>query len=47
MRNVRADFECELRAFNGQANHVHLPVYFPPEIPRSRLTNSLEGVSSR
>ncbi|MEU9848826.1 IS200/IS605 family transposase [Streptomyces sp. NPDC047985] len=47
MRAVCADFECELVEFNGENNHVHLLVNFPPKVALSRLVNSLKGVSSR
>ena len=47
MRGVSADFGCELAEFNGEANHVHLLVNFPPTVAISRLVNSLKGVSSR
>jgi putative transposase len=47
MRAVSADFECELVEFNGEADHVHLLVNFPPKVALSRLVNSLKGVSSR
>ncbi|SEK35742.1 IS200/IS605 family transposase [Nonomuraea pusilla] len=47
MRDVCADFECELAEFNGEANHVHLLVNFPPKVALSKLVNSLKGVSSR
>ncbi|MCP2353532.1 putative transposase [Nonomuraea thailandensis] len=47
MRDVCADFETELREFNGESNHVHLLVNFPPKIALSKLVNSLKGVSSR
>lgn len=47
MRAVCADFECELVEFNGENNHVHLLVNFPPKIALSKLVNSLKGVSSR
>ena len=47
MRDVCADFKCELAEFNGEATHVHLLVNFPPKIALSRLVNSLKGVSSR
>jgi putative transposase len=46
MRKVRADFETELTEFNGDNNHVHLLVNFPPKIALSRLVNSHKGVSS-
>jgi putative transposase len=47
MREVCADFECEPVEFNGEDNHVHLLVNFPPKVAISRLVNSLRGVSSR
>jgi putative transposase len=47
MRAVCADFECELVEFNGENNHVHLLVNFPPKVALSKLVNSLKGVSSR
>ncbi|MFI7128636.1 IS200/IS605 family transposase [Nonomuraea sp. NPDC050153] len=47
MRSVCADFETELREFNGEDNHVHLLVSFPPKVALSKLVNSLKGVSSR
>ncbi len=45
MRDVCADFETELREFNGESTHVHLLVNFPPKVVLSRLVNSLKGVS--
>jgi len=47
MRDVCADFETGLAEFNGESNHVHPPVNFPPKVALSRLVNSLKGVSSR
>ncbi|WP_092974726.1 IS200/IS605 family transposase [Actinopolyspora lacussalsi] len=47
MRQVCEDFETELEEFNGEANHVHLLVNFPPKVAVSKLVNSLKGVSSR
>ncbi|MFG3578206.1 IS200/IS605 family transposase [Micromonospora chersina] len=47
MRAVCADFETELVEFNGEAEHVHLLVNFPPKVALSKLVNSLKGVSSR
>jgi putative transposase len=46
MRAVCADFETGLAEFNGEANHVHLLVNFPPKVAPSKLVNSLKGVSS-
>ncbi len=39
--------ESELIEFNGESNHVHLLVSFPPKLSISKLVNSLKGVSSR
>lgn len=47
MRAVCADFECELVELNGEADHVHLLVNFPPKVAVPKLVNSLKGVSSR
>ncbi|WP_406482118.1 IS200/IS605 family transposase [Streptomyces sp. NBC_01615] len=46
-RSVCADFECELVEFNGEDNHVHLLIDFPPKAAVTKLVNSLKGVSSR
>jgi putative transposase len=32
---------------NGEKDHVHLLVEYPPKVAISRLVNSLKGVSSR
>jgi putative transposase len=47
MREVCSSFEVELREFNGEADHVHLLVHYPPKVALSKLINSLKGVSSR
>ncbi|MEV6013651.1 IS200/IS605 family transposase [Streptomyces sp. NPDC051976] len=47
MRAVCADFETELVEFNGEHDHVHLLVYYPPKVAISRLVGSLKGVSAR
>jgi REP-associated tyrosine transposase len=47
MRAVCGDFKAELVEFNGEANHVHLLVNYPPKVAVSKLVNSLKGVSSR
>jgi putative transposase len=41
------DFEADLLKFNGEADHMHLLVTYPPKIALSRLVNSLKGASSR
>lgn len=44
---VCTDFESELVEMDGQDNHVHLLVNYPPKHSISALVNSLKGVSSR
>lgn len=41
------DFESELVEFDGEDDHVHLLVNYPPKVAVSALVNSLKGVSSR
>jgi putative transposase len=45
--NVCTDFEAELVEFDGEDDHVHLLVNYPPKVAVSSLVNSLKGVSSR
>ena len=45
--SVCADFEAELVEFDGEDDHVHLLVNYPPKVSVSSLVNSLKGVSSR
>jgi putative transposase len=47
MQKVCDDFGVELAAFEGEDNHVHILVNYPPQIQLSKLVNSLKGVSSR
>lgn len=47
MRKVCGDFGAELREFNGEDDHVHLLVEYPPKVAVSALVNSLKGVSAR
>jgi putative transposase len=47
MAEVCADFGAELREFNGETDHVHLLVHYPPKVALSRLVNSLKGASAR
>ena len=46
-RSVCTDFESELVEFDGEDDHVHLLVNYPPKVAVSTLVNSLKGVSSR
>ena len=46
-RKVCGDFETELIEIDGEEDHVHLLVNYPPKVSVSALVNSLKGVSSR
>jgi putative transposase len=41
------DFEAQLVECDGEDDHVHLLINYPPKISLSKLVNSLKGVSSR
>lgn len=45
--SVCKDFGALLIEFDGEKDHVHLLVNYPPKISVSKLVNSLKGVSSR
>src|ERR1700692_628488 len=47
MRDVGESCGPELHEFNGEGDHVHLLVHYPPKVALSKLVNSLKGVSSR
>ncbi|MGW3071174.1 IS200/IS605 family transposase, partial [Streptomyces sp. NPDC001130] len=47
MRKVCEDFEAQLKEFNGERDHVHLLVHYPPKVAVSKLVNSFKGVSAR
>lgn len=45
--SVCADFDSTLVEMDGEGDHVHLLVEYPPAVTVSRLVNSLKGVGSR
>ena len=45
MRDVCTEIGTELREFNGEADHVHLLVHYPPSLAISVLVNRLKGMS--
>ncbi len=47
MADICEEFGCELVEFNGEHDHVHLLITFPPTVQLSKLVNSLKGASSR
>ncbi|WP_458735720.1 IS200/IS605 family transposase [Zobellella taiwanensis] len=47
MAGVCEKFEAEIQEFNGEQDHLHLLITYPPKVSLSKLVNSLKGVSSR
>ena len=47
LASVCKDFEAQLVEFNGEHDHVHLLLNYPPKVALSNLVASLKGVSSR
>jgi putative transposase len=45
--DVCADAQATLVEMDGEDDHVHLLVEYPPKVAVSSLVNSLKGVSSR
>lgn len=41
------DFEAVLIECDGEGDHVHLLITYPPKVSVAKLVNSLKGVSSR
>lgn len=46
MAKVCQDFQAELLEFDGEDDHVHLLVAYPPKVAISALVNSLKGSSA-
>lgn len=47
LTEVCQGFEVNLTEFNGEDDHIHMLVEYPPKVQLSKLINSLKGVSSR
>jgi putative transposase len=45
--DVCNDFEAELIEMDGEGDHVHLLINYPPKVSVSKLVNSLKEVSNR
>lgn len=44
---VCSDFEATLVQMDGEDDHVHLLIEYPPKVSLAKLVNSLKGASSR
>jgi putative transposase len=47
MIGVGKKMDFEVVEFNGEADHVHVLVEYPPKLSISQIVNHLKGVSSR
>lgn len=46
-KRICEDFSATLIEFDGEIDHVHLLINYPPTVSISKLVNILKGVSSR
>lgn len=46
-KEVAKKMNFDILEFNGEANHVHALIEYPPKLSISQIVNSLKGVSSR
>lgn len=46
-RGVAEKMAFEIEEFNGEADHVHSLICYPPKLAISQMVNALKGVSSR
>ncbi|MGI2904891.1 IS200/IS605 family transposase [Tolypothrix sp. VBCCA 56010] len=46
-QEVAKKMDFQIIEFNGEANHVHALIEYPPKLSISQIVNALKGVSSR
>jgi putative transposase len=46
-RGVAEKMDFQILEFNGEENHVHALIEYPPKLSISQIVNALKGVSSR
>lgn len=39
--------DFQIQEFNGEGDHIHVLIEFPPKLSISQMVNALKGVSSR
>jgi putative transposase len=44
---IANEHQVILKEFNGEEDHVHMLINYPPKVSLAKLVNSLKGVSSR
>ncbi len=46
-REVARKMNFQILEFNGEADHIHVLIEYPPKLSVSSIVNALKGVSSR
>lgn len=46
-QEVAGKMDFQVLEFNGEANHIHSLIEYPPKLSISQIVNALKGVSSR
>jgi putative transposase len=46
-REVATKMDFQVQEFNGEADHIHALIEYPPKLSISQIVNALKGVSSR
>jgi putative transposase len=46
-REVAAKMNFQILEFNGETEHIHCLIEYPPKLSISQIVNALKGVSSR
>jgi len=46
-REVATKMDFQIQEFNGESDHIHALIEYPPKLSISQIVNALKGVSSR
>jgi putative transposase len=46
-KEVAKKMDFQILEFNGESDHIHVLIEYPPKLSISRIVNTLKGVSSR
>jgi putative transposase len=46
-KEVARKMDFQIQEFNGESDHIHSIIEFPPKLSISQIVNALKGVSSR
>jgi putative transposase len=46
-KEVALKMDFQIQEFNGESDHIHSIIEFPPKLSISQIVNALKGVSSR